>query len=213
MHRIPSKHAPRLAALLAAAALLLVAVPALALDRQAMVEALRDGGYILYFRHAPTDWSNRDHLTSEAALSSCDPQQMRQLSDEGRAMAQAVGAAIRRLNIPVSEVYSSEYCRCVETAKLLGLGTVTTTRDILNARAADYIGGRDVLAHRARQRLSTPPPAGSNTVLVAHGNVLVLAADTRPPEGGAAIVQPKGDGEFQLIGSMAVEDWIELAGD
>lgn len=201
-----------LATLLVAAALLNGPVAG-ATERGELVEALRAGGLVLYFRHAPTDWLDDDQLTSEGALSSCDRDQMRQLSDEGRDTARAVGEAIRTLKIPVASVYASEYCRTTETARLLALAPVETGRDVLNVRAAQYVGGREALAAKARTRLSTPPPAGSNVVLVGHGNVLMLLADVHPPEAGAAVVRPLGDGKFEVLGILAPQDWVQLAQD
>lgn len=195
---------------LLAAGLSLLSLTAVA-DRELIVDALRDGGYVMYFRHAPTDWLDTDLLESEASISSCDRNQMRQLSEEGRATARAVGDAMRRLGVPVSAVYASEYCRTTETARLLGFGPVETTRDVLNTLAADYAGGREALADKARTRLSTPPPSGSNTVLVGHGNVFLLVAGLRPPEAGAAIVQPSGNGEFEVLGVLSADDWVEMA--
>lgn len=188
----------------------LFAPPTLA-DRELMLDALRDGGYVVYFRHAPTDWLDTDMLDSEAAIGSCDRNQMRQLSDVGRATAKAVGEAMRRLGIPVDGVYASEYCRTTETAQLLGFGPVETTRDVLNTQAADYVGGREALARKARARLSTPPPPGTNTVVVGHGNVFLMVAGVRPPEAGAAVVQPLGNGEFSVLGMLSADDWMELA--
>ena len=188
-----------------------VCAPAAAAERDALIEALRGGGYVLYFRHAQTDWSLQDQVDGEASWTSCDPARMRQLSDEGRTTAAAVGAAMGRLDIPVAGVYASEYCRCVQTAELLGLGPVEKTRDIVNERVAQYVGGREALAATARMRLSTPPPAGSNVVLVAHGNVFLRVAGSRPPEGGSAVVRPRGDGRFDLVGTLTARDWIEAA--
>lgn len=185
--------------------------PALALSERELVAELQDGGHVVYFRHAPTDWSQHDDVRAAGDWTSCDPARMRQLSDQGRDTARAVGAAMRRLDIPVGAVYASEYCRCVRTAELLDVGPVETTRDILNARAAEYIGGRDRLARTARHRLGAVPPDGTNTVLVAHGNVFLLVAGERPPEGGAAVVRPEGDGEFALLGILSAEDWMALA--
>ena len=84
-----ARRAPALALLLA---LLGAAAPAAAqtLEGAALVAALRDGGFNLYFRHAETDWSRPDQVRSEADLPSCDPGRMRQLSEEGRATARAV---------------------------------------------------------------------------------------------------------------------------
>ncbi len=211
--RLAPRRLHRWSAALLAVAAVLASLSVAAADRAALVEALRGGGHVLYFRHAQTDWTQHDHLASEAVLASCDPARMRQLSVEGRQTARAVGEAMRRLKIPVDTVHASEYCRCVQTARLLGVGPVRTTRDILNARAAAYVGGREALAARARERLSTPPPAGSNTVLVAHGNVFLLVADMRPPEAGAAVVRPRGEGRFEVLGVLTAQDWQELAAE
>jgi hypothetical protein len=136
---------------------------------------------------------------------------MRQLSEEGRQLARRVGAAIRRLGIPVDAVLASEYCRTVETARLLGLGHVSTTRDVINTRVADLVGGRDALAQRARARLAMRPIAGSNTVIVAHGNLFMLVAGPRPVELGAAILRGDGRGGFSMVGQLAPEDWSKLS--
>jgi hypothetical protein len=44
---------------------------------------------------------------------------------------------------------------------------------IMNIRVAQYFGGSSAIAERTRRRLSTLPRPAANTVLVAHGNVLV----------------------------------------
>lgn len=210
----PAVNRRLLAALLAALAVLSGALqPLPAADERELVQALADGGYVLYFRHAPTDWSRHDDVRADGDWTSCDPDRMRQLSNEGRRITREIGRAMDRLGIPVDSVHSSPYCRCVQTAELLDLGPVTTTRDLLNARAAEYVGGRDALRTSARRRLGTPPPEGTNAVLVAHGNVFLLAAGARPPEAGAAIVRPRGDGEFDFLGTVTAETWIVLAGE
>lgn len=199
------------AALIALGMLFGAVGPSAAAEARALVRDLRDGGHVIYFRHAQTDWSQHDDVRAAGDWTSCDPARMRQLSDEGRRTAAAVGDAMRALEIPVGAVHASEYCRCVETAELLDLGPVETTRDILNARAAEYVGGRDALRASARRRLGAPPPDGTNTVLVAHGNVFLLAAGERPPEGGAVVVRPRGDGRFAVRGTVTAAQWIELA--
>ena len=175
-----------------------------------LLEDLRRGGHVIYFRHAPTEWSQQDRVRSLDDCSSCDPLRMRQLSSEGRAMARELGAAIRQLKIPIGRILASEYCRTVETARLLGLGEVEVTRDVINARVADYVGGREALMRTARARLAAPPPTGTNTVIVAHGNVFLLAAGTRPGEAGAAIVRGDGRGGFSVVAMLNPEEWSSL---
>jgi phosphohistidine phosphatase SixA len=176
----------------------------------ALVEALRGGGFVLYFRHAETDWSQTDRR-HEAGWDSCDPAQMRQLSAAGRETARRVGEALRRLRIPVGRVVASEFCRTRETARLLALGAVETSRDLVNVTHAGQAGGTEALRQRARRLLATPPPAGTNVVLVSHGNVFMLVAEQRPVEGGAAILRPDGEGGFEIVAHVAPEDWRRLA--
>jgi hypothetical protein len=47
-------------------------------------------------------------------------------------------------------------------------------------------------------------------VIVAHGNVFLLAAGTRPPEGGAAIVRADGRGGFVVQAILEPGDWSRL---
>jgi len=73
----------------------------------ALIEALRAGGYNLYFRHVATNWSQSDDIREAGDWLNCDPSRMRQLSDAGRADAVAIGNAMRALRIPVGEVQAS----------------------------------------------------------------------------------------------------------
>lgn len=198
-----------------AAFLVFAAGPAPAQDLlsgKALIETLRQGGYNIYFRHAATDWSQHDQVTRDGDWTSCNPARMRQLSAEGREVARRIGVAIRRLEIPIGRILSSEYCRAHETAQLMDLGPVTTTRAIMNTRAADFVGGLDAVVERARRVLATPPETGTNTVLVAHGNLMRAASGAYSGEGGAAVFAPQKDGEFRLVAQLTSDDWERLAG-
>lgn len=189
------------------------AAPAAELAGESLVRALRDGGYKIYFRHAATDWNQSDRIRQAGDWMSCNPETMRQLSDAGRATARRIGEAIRALNIQVAKVLSSEYCRSAETARLLDVGEVETTRDIMNLRAAAYVGGREVVIRRAQRVLSEPVPPGTNVIIVGHGNLMRAATGTYVDEGGSGIyvVRPERDMQFELVARLAAEDWAQLA--
>ena len=55
-------------------------------------------------------------------LDDCDTQ--RNLSAAGRDQAVAIGQNMTRAGLVFDAVYSSQWCRCLETAELLGLGKV-----------------------------------------------------------------------------------------
>lgn len=198
--------------LAAAAVFVCAAIPAAEIMSGAeLVDALRQGGYNIYFRHAQTDWSQSDRIDKAGDWKSCDPSRVRQLSAAGRDTARAVGEAIRALDIPVGRVLASPYCRAVDTVRLMDLGAVETTTDVMNLRAADYIGGRDTVVETARELLATPPPAGTNTVIAAHGNVARAATPVYPGEAEAVIFRPDGTGGFIFVGRLEPEQWRTLA--
>lgn len=182
-----------------------------ALSQEALVRALRAGGHNLYFRHVATDWSQDDNVRKKGDWTSCDPARIRQLSDAGRATARAIGEAMRALGIPVGRVLASPYCRTVDTASLMKLGPVETSTDIINMRVAEYFGGRDAVVARARGRLAAPPAPGTNTILVAHGNLARDATNVYPGEGEGIVFRPRGNGKFDLIGRLTPAQWQQFA--
>ena len=85
------------------------------LSGTALKDALLRGGYVLYFRHAATDFGQNDDRMSGYE----DCAQQRNLTDSGRNDARAIGAEVRRLHIPVNTVLASPFCRTRETAQLI----------------------------------------------------------------------------------------------
>ena len=174
-------------------------------DRQ-VVEALRRGGHIIYFRHATTDRSQQD--SDPTNLANCATQ--RNLTEQGRAQASAIGEAFQRLNIPVGPVLSSEYCRALEHARLA----------FDRAEAEPSLVLPEPLAAEERQRntaalqglLATPPPAGTNTVMVSHSPNIRDAADVDlPVEGGAAILRPNPGDKPTVVARILPDEWTVLA--
>jgi len=196
-------------------ALLLAVTPASAdqgalLGGKALVEALRAGGLNIYFRHVATNWSQSDDLRQQDDWLSCDPTRMRQLSDAGRAAAVAVGNAMRKLEIPVAQVMASPYCRTMETARLMNVGAVEPSTEVMNLRAAEYFGGRAAIVATAQRLLSMAPPAGGNRIIVAHGNVASAATPAYPAEGEGLVFKPATDDSFILLGRVEPEQWAAL---
>jgi hypothetical protein len=101
----------------------------------------------------------------------------------------------------------------VETARLLQLGEVKTTTDIMNMRVAEYFGGPSAIVERARQRLATPPQAGTNTVLVAHGNVLQAATEVYPQEAEAIVFRSDGHGSYAVVARIPPPAWERLVAE
>jgi phosphohistidine phosphatase SixA len=170
---------------------------------QLLAELLK-GGYILYFRHAATDFSQND----ERMTSFEDCAHQRNLIDRGRSDARAAAAAIRRLRIPVERVLASPFCRTVETAQLL-FGSAEKMQEVRGGPNAPANAERYAALRRI---LATPIPPGTNLAIVGHGNPFHSVAG--PPylaEGEAAVIRPLG-ADFQIIARIPADRWDALAG-
>jgi virginiamycin B lyase len=175
------------------------------LEGRALVDALRDGGYVLYFRHAETDFSEED--TNTRNLENCRTQ--RNLNARGRADARSIGRGFRELRIPVGPVLASKYCRTRQTARL-AFGRVRTTFDLtsLPSAATEREQNRRVAA--LRRLLATRPKRGTNTVLVAHLFNIQEAADISLEEGEAGVFRPLGRSRFRLVARVSPREWGSL---
>ena len=110
--------------LLAGAAQAQAASPhAQALHGDALVKALRQGGYVIVMRHTSSPREVPDKKTANA--DNVKPE--RQLDEEGRTTATAMGKALRELKIPIGEVLTSPTYRALETVKYAQLGTPSRT--------------------------------------------------------------------------------------
>lgn len=181
------------------------------LSGQDLVQALRQGGYSIYFRHDATDWSQTDKVQKAGDWLSCDGNRIRQLSNAGRQSAVATGRAIQALVIPIGRILASPYCRTVETATLMGLGKVEPTNDVINLRVADYFGGRAAVVATARALLAQRPAEKLNTVIVAHGNVAQASTPVYPGEGEGVVFVADGAGGFRFVGRLSPAEWRSIA--
>ena len=193
---------------LALALLLLAAPPALAADASPLQgrdlgDALRHGGYVIYFRHASTDFGpNDDAMTS---FENCA--QQRNLTDKGRAEAKAIGEGLARAHVPVESVLASPYCRTRETARLI-FGRETVAPAVRGGPASTEGGRYDAL----KALLSKPVARGTNLAIVSHGNPFraVAPESSYLAEGEAAVIEPLGDKGFRVVGRIARDAWDTL---
>src|SRR5215467_16033670 len=89
------------------------------------INAVRQGGYVIVFRHGAThqDQADTDPLNPKNVA------QQRQLNDDGRALAKSIGEAMHKLRIPVGQVQTSLFQRAIDTGTLMGFGDVKTSAD------------------------------------------------------------------------------------
>ncbi len=175
-----------------------------ALSGPALLNALRRGGYVIYVRHTSTDFGQND----EGMTSYEDCAKQRNLTDQGRAEARAIGAAIAKLQIPIGEVLASPFCRTRETARLI-FGRETPSLAVRGGPAATENADR---YSDLRKLLSTPVPRGVNLAIASHGNPFRAVAGTPYlAEGEAAVIEPRGKDGFRIVARITKDGWNALA--
>lgn len=168
-----------------------------------LVSKLREGGYIIVFRHSITDWAQRDAEGENFE----DRSAQRNLSKEGEEQATAIGRAIAKLDVPILAVLSSPMWRCRDTARL-AFGQEQPAVELFR-RGSEYRAARIIL-------LSTELDAGENLVLVTHQDLLLPIIDglkrDQLKEGDCFVVKPLGETQFEIVAQVTPDDWMTLAG-
>ena len=170
-----------------------------------LVSQLRQGGYVIFFRHGSTDHSQKD--IDKKNLANCETQ--RRLDDRGRQQAKLIGDGFKKMGIPVGDAITSYYCRCINTAKI-AFGKATPSMDITSIQGVP-LDVRQQRISNLRKMLNTPPKPGTNTVLVAHQWMFKDAAGHQLSEGEAAIFKPRPNAfAAQYIRRVKPVEWKDL---
>ena len=174
----------------------------------ALVEALRAGGLTVLMRHMATDSVTPDPQTLDVA----DCATQRNLSELGRRQAAEIHDAVAKLGIRVSHVLSSPFCRCLETGRLV-FGEVEVA-EVLSVGDELSFAEKHERGQAVRKILATPPPPGTDVVLITHTGTLLYSfgLETRP-EGVAHVFRPGPvvGTPAVYLGSLAPDDWPRFA--
>jgi phosphohistidine phosphatase SixA len=178
-----------------------------------LASALRGGGYVIVFRHGATnpDQADTDPLNADKPGNEA---KQRHLNDKGKALAKDFGDSFRKLGIPVGTVATSKLYRAQETAKLMGVGEVTTSWDITEGNQIISPNENSKRAGALRKLASTPPTPGRNNVYVTHKPNIIDAFGKdwfEVKEGEASVFKPDGRGGYQAVARVPAEQWAVLA--
>lgn len=176
------------------AAFLLAWMPAHATEK--LWDALRGGGHVVLIRHTTTVPGIGD--PTGFRLGDCATQ--RNLSEQGRSEARAIGEAFTRREIPVGEVLTSEWCRCVDTAQL-AFGAARTW-SALNSNFNDQERAKAEKNAEARRRLSRRPENG-NLILVTHNFNIRDLTGVSAAQGEMVVLLPEPGGTFRVLGTLS----------
>ena len=159
--------------------------------------ALAKGGHVVLIRHgnAPPGYGGDP---PGFKIDDCSTQ--RNLDEDGRQEARALGEAFRKHGVRVDRTVSSPWCRCLDTARLMAVGEVESSWALvpdMNPNAKPRLDQLKALVASWR---------GPGTlVLVTHALTIRPLVGFLPLQAEAVVVKPTGDGGsgFQLVGRIA----------
>jgi phosphohistidine phosphatase SixA len=165
----------------------------------ALVKALRQGGYVIVMRHASSPREVPDKSTANP--DNVKPE--RQLDPEGRASATAMGKALRDLKIPIGAVLTSPTYRALETIRYAQFGKPEAFPE-LGDNGQSMQGGTEAQATWLRKKV-TEFPQGTNTLIVTHMPNMSRAfpeSTNNLADGEALIFSPSG-----VVARIKIEEW------
>jgi phosphohistidine phosphatase SixA len=174
-----------------------------------LISALREGGYVLVMRHASSPTMPPDKTSADRENTTLE----RQLDENGRNTARAMGSAMKSLRLPIREVFSSPTYRALETVRMAGLPQPRTIAELGD-------GGQSMAPLQAspaawlRNMVSQAPTVGTDRMIVTHAPNITGAFGANVSDvadGEILIFRPDGNGDAMLAGRIKIEDWPALA--
>jgi hypothetical protein len=154
-------------------------------------DSLREGGYVIACRHATTDHDASDRGPTRG--------EQRNITRAGEEEARSIGASIRALRIPVSEVRANPMYRNQETARY-AFGSMVVDSSLAGRGASDAL----------RAMLEAPVQRGTNRAVVTRIGILSGAMEDHGVrlinEADCFVVRPLGD-DFRVLARIGAQDW------
>ena len=185
VHMPPPNLAASLFAGLLTCQLALMASASRAAEPAEALAKLARPGRVLLLRHA-----NAPGIGDPPGFALGDCRSQRNLDAAGRSQAARLGARLRAAGVARAAVYSSQWCRCLETARLLRLGEVRELPVLNSFFGRPRERGRRVAA--LREFLAALPADGPPLVLVTHQVVITALSGGYAASGGGVILRLNG---------------------
>lgn len=155
---------------------------------------LKEGGNVVFIRHAQTEPGIGD--PPDFKVTDCATQ--RNLSNEGRADAKVIGQAFRSRQVVISEVLSSRWCRCLDTARI-AFGKVTPSL-MLDSMFNDPVKP-DAEKVAELQTFLNGHNAPGNLVFVTHAQNIERLTGVSP-RSGEVVVTKYSAGRYLVLGRI-----------
>ncbi|MDJ0829649.1 MAG: histidine phosphatase family protein [Desulfobacterales bacterium] len=164
-------------------------------DQTELIDRMKFGGHILMIRHALAPGSGDP---PNFKIGDCSTQ--RNLDDSGRIQARSIGMWLRTNGIKSARIYSSQWCRCLETANLIDLGPVHELA-ALNS-FYEKTEDREPNLSALNQFISQQPVEGKLIVLVTHFVTIAAIAGTSVSSGEGVLLELQKNMPYMVVGRL-----------
>lgn len=166
-------------------------------DEQLLLAALKKGDHVALIRHALAPGTGDP---DNFKLDDCATQ--RNLSSEGRTQAERIGKIFKEAGLTEIDLYTSQWCRCRETAVLMGVGKPQDL-EFLNSFFQNF--GRKEQQTEALRSWLLDQPLTEPVVLVTHQVNITAFSGVYPGSGEIIIMRRDENGQFHLAGSISTD--------
>ena len=163
-------------------------------SKKNIIENLKVGGKLIFIRHAyAAGWGDPENFN----IYDCSTQ--RNLSESGRKQSRKIGNFFTENKIQIENVYSSEWCRCKETAALAFKNF--KTKSFLNSFFSSKFAQNKNSQMRDFQKFLLDWDEKTNLIFVTHYVVISEILDY-PSSSGEIIISNKN---FKIIDTLEIE--------
>lgn len=167
-------------------------------DDSKLIETMKSGGHILMLRHAQAPgYGDPDNIK----LGDCSTQ--RNLNDSGREQSTKIGKWLKDNNIKPSAIYSSQWCRCLETAKLLDLGSVEelTALNSFFQKPQD----REPNLRDLRKFITQQTPDSDLIIMVTHSVTISAISGQSVASGDGVLLKLNNSDLYEFVGVVKTD--------
>ena len=162
-------------------------------SNQNLINELKNGGKLIFIRHAYApgggDPNNFD-------ITDCNTQ--RNLSNSGREQARNIGVFFKDNNIKIENIYSSEWCRCKETADI-AFNKFENKKFLNSFFSAKFIKNKDLQIKNLKKFIKDWD-GDKNLIFVTH--YVVISELLNYSSGSGEIVI--SDKNYNIIGNLPI---------
>ena len=168
--------------------------PVKADSKKNIIENLKAGGNLIFIRHAYAPGGGDPENFN---IYDCSTQ--RNLSESGRIQSKKIGNFVKENKIKIKNVYSSEWCRCKETASLAFKSFKTKT--FLNSFFSSKFAHKKKSQIKDFQKFLNIWDKKNNLIFITHYVVISEILDY-PPSSGEIVVADKN---LKIIDTLQIK--------